>query len=317
MSGTSWLQFAALIAVLLLTAPALGGYLAKIYGDEAKKPGDRVFGPIERVIYQVCRVDPGSEQRWSTYALSVLAFSVMSFLLLYGIARFQGVLPFNPTDKPAVTDHVAFNAAVSFMTNTNWQSYSGEATMSHFTQMTGLAVQNFVSASAGMCVLAADQRSGPQTGEHARQLLGRPRPHRVAHHVSAVVRGGDPVGQPGRDPEPAWFHRRQHAGGRPQLIPGGPVASQVAIKQLGTNGGGFFNVNSAHPFENYTPIGNFVENWAILIIPFALCFAFGKMVHDRRQGWAVLAIMGIIWIGMSVAAMSFEAKGNPRLDALG
>lgn len=154
MSGTSWLQFAALIAVLLLTAPALGGYLAKIYGDEAKKPGDRVFGPIERVIYQVCRVDPGSEQRWSTYALSVLAFSVMSFLLLYGIARFQGVLPFNPTDKPAVTDHVAFNAAVSFMTNTNWQSYSGEATMSHFTQMTGLAVQNFVSASAGMCVLA-------------------------------------------------------------------------------------------------------------------------------------------------------------------
>ncbi len=155
MSGTSWLQFAALIAVLLLTAPALGGYLAKIYGDEAKKPGDRVFGPIERVIYQVCRVDPGSEQRWSTYALSVLAFSVMSFLLLYGIARFQGVLPFNPTDKPAVTDHVAFNAAVSFMTNTNWQSYSGEATMSHFTQMTGLAVQNFVSASAGMCVLAA------------------------------------------------------------------------------------------------------------------------------------------------------------------
>ncbi|ODW05979.1 potassium-transporting ATPase subunit KdpA [Mycobacterium tuberculosis variant bovis] len=318
MSGTSWLQFAALIAVLLLTAPALGGYLAKIYGDEAKKPGDRVFGPIERVIYQVCRVDPGSEQRWSTYALSVLAFSVMSFLLLYGIARFQGVLPFNPTDKPAVTDHVAFNAAVSFMTNTNWQSYSGEATMSHFTQMTGLAVQNFVSASAGMCVLAALIRGlarkrasalGNFWVDLARTVL------RIMFPLSFVV--AILLVSQGVIQNLHGFIVANTLEGAPQLIPGGPVASQVAIKQLGTNGGGFFNVNSAHPFENYTPIGNFVENWAILIIPFALCFAFGKMVHDRRQGWAVLAIMGIIWIGMSVAAMSFEAKGNPRLDALG
>lgn len=304
MSGTSWLQFAALIAVLLLTAPALGGYLAKIYGDEAKKPGDRVFGPIERVIYQVCRVDPGSEQRWSTYALSVLAFSVMSFLLLYGIARFQGVLPFNPTDKPAVTDHVAFNAAVSFMTNTNWQSYSGEATMSHFTQMTGLAVQNFVSASAGMCVLAALIRGlarkrastlGNFWVDLARTVL------RIMFPLSFVV--AILLVSQGVIQNLHGFIVANTLEGAPQLIPGGPVASQVAIKQLGTNGGGFFNVNSAHPFENYTPIGNFVENWAILIIPFALCFAFGKMVHDRRQGWAVLAIMGIIWIGMSVAAM--------------
>lgn len=228
------------------------------------------------------------------------------------------MLPFNPTDKPAVTDHVAFNAAVSFMTNTNWQSYSGEATMSHFTQMTGLAVQNFVSASAGMCVLAALIRGlarkrastlGNFWVDLARTVL------RIMFPLSFVV--AILLVSQGVIQNLHGFIVANTLEGAPQLIPGGPVASQVAIKQLGTNGGGFFNVNSAHPFENYTPIGNFVENWAIQIIPFALCFAFGKMVHDRRQGWAVLAIMGIIWIGMSVAAMSFEAKGNPRLDALG
>ncbi|WP_204806559.1 potassium-transporting ATPase subunit KdpA [Mycobacterium riyadhense] len=318
MSGPNWLQFAVLVAVLLLTAPPLGCYMAKIYGDDAKTPGDRVFGPIERGIYKLCRVDPASEQRWTTYAFSVLAFSVMSFLLLYGIERLQGVLPFNPTDKPAVTDHVAFNTAVSFITNTNWQSYSGEVTMSHLTQMTGLAVQNFVSASVGICVMAAlirglARRQASTLGNFwvdlTRTVLRIMLPLSFVVAVLLVSQG---VIQ-----NLHGFTVANTIEGAVQLIPGGPAASQVAIKQLGTNGGGFFNVNSSHPFENYTPLSNFIETWSIAIIPFALCFTFGRMVRDRRQGWAVLAIMGIIWIGMSFAAMTFEGNGNPRLDALG
>ncbi|MGA7096455.1 MAG: potassium-transporting ATPase subunit KdpA, partial [Acidimicrobiia bacterium] len=154
MSVPAWLQFAALIAVVVLTAIPLGRYMARVYDDDAV-PGDRFFLPIERLIYRVCRIDPSREQRWTVYAYSVLAFSIVSFLAVYGLQRLQGSLPFNPTDMQGVTPHVAFNAAVSFMTNTNWQSYSGELTMSHLTQMTGLAVQNFVSAAAGMAVMAA------------------------------------------------------------------------------------------------------------------------------------------------------------------
>ncbi|MFZ0834654.1 MAG: potassium-transporting ATPase subunit KdpA [Mycobacterium sp.] len=318
MSIPSWLQFAVLIAVLLLTAPPLGFYMAKIYVDGGKAPGERVFGPIERVIYRVCRVDPASEQRWTTYAFSVLAFSVVSFLLLYGIERLQAVLPFNPTDRPEVTDHVAFNAAVSFMTNTNWQSYSGEVTMSHLTQMAGLAVQNFVSAAVGMCVMAALIRGlarkkattlGNFWVDLTRTVLRILIP--LAFVVAIVL-----ISQ-GVIQNLHGFTTADTVEGATQLIPGGPAASQIAIKQLGTNGGGFFNMNSSHPFENYSPISNFVENWAILIIPFALAFTFGKMVRDRRQGIAVFAIMLIIWLGMSFAAMSFEAHGNPNLDALG
>ena len=318
MSIASWLQFAVLIAVLLLTAPPLGFYMARVYGDERKAPGDRVFLPIERAIYKVCRVDPASEQRWTTYAFSVLAFSLVSFLLLYGIERLQGVLPFNPTDKPAVTDHVAFNAAVSFMTNTNWQSYSGEVTMSHLTQMIGLAVQNFVSASIGMCVMAAlirglaRKRAGTLGNlwvDLTRTVIRIMLP---LSFVVAIVLVSQGVIQ-----NLHGFTVANTIEGAAQLIPGGPAASQIAIKQLGTNGGGFFNMNSSHPFENFTPLSNLVENWCILIIPFALAFTFGRMVKDRRQGLAVFAIMAVIWFGMSFAAMSFEANGNPRLDALG
>ncbi|MGE5696774.1 MAG: potassium-transporting ATPase subunit KdpA [Candidatus Sericytochromatia bacterium] len=318
MSLPSWLQFAVLIAVLLLTAPPLGFYMAKIYGDDGKAPGDRVFGPVERIVYKVCRVDPASEQRWSTYAFSVLAFSVVSFLVLYGIARLQGVLPFNPAGRPAVTNHVAFNAAVSFMTNTNWQSYSGEVTMSHLTQMVGLTVQNFVSAAAGMCVMAALIRGlarkkvttlGNFWVDLTRTVLRIMLPLSFVVAIALISQG---VIQ-----NLHGFTTANTIEGGAQLIPGGPAASQVAIKQLGTNGGGFFNMNSAHPFENYTPISNFVENWAILIIPFALAFTFGKMVRDRRQGIAVFVIMFIIWLGMSLAAMSIETHGNPKLDALG
>ena len=318
MSIPNWVQFAVLIALLAITAPPLGLYIARVYGETGTAPGDRFFKPVERMLYRLCRVDPASEQRWTTYAFAVIAFSAVSFLLLYGLLRLQAVLPFNPTDMPAVTDHVAFNAAVSFMTNTNWQSYGGETTLSHLTQMTGLTVQNFVSAAVGMCVMAAlirglarrrAQTLGNFWVDLTRTVL------RILLPLSFVV--ALLLISQGVIQNLSGFTAAQTLEGTTQYIPGGPAASQVAIKQLGTNGGGFFNVNSAHPLENYTPLGNLIENWAILVLPFALAFTFGRMVGDRRQGFAVAAIMAIICFGMSLAAMSFEGNGNPRLDALG
>jgi K+-transporting ATPase ATPase A chain len=318
MSPASWLQFAALIALLLVTAPFLGRYMAAVYGEDGKAPGDRVFLPVERLVYRLCRVSPQSEQRWTMYALSVLGFSLFSFLLLYGAQRLQRWLPLNPTDMPNVTDHVAFNTAVSFMTNTNWQSYSGELTMSHLTQMTGLTVQNFVSAAAGMAVMVAlirglARRRASTVGNFWVDLTRTV--VRILLPLSflvALVLVSQGVIQN--------FHGHTAAAtleGATQLIPGGPAASQIAIKQLGTNGGGFFNVNSAHPFENSTPFNSVIETWCILIIPFALAFTYGRIVGDRRQGRAVFAIMAVIWFGMSLAAMAAETHGNPRLDALG
>lgn len=318
MSFAGWLQFAVLIAVLLVTAPLLGRYMAKVYSDEGTAPGDRVFLPIERAIYRVCRVRPDMEQRWTGYAMSVLAFSVVAFLILYGIQRLQSVLPLNPTDMPAVTDHVAFNAAVSFMTNTNWQSYGGETTMSHLTQMSGLTVQNFVSASVGMAVMAAFIRG-----------LARKRAKTLGNFwvdlTRTVVRIMLPLSfvfaiilvSQGVIQNFSGHTEATTVEGMSQWIPGGPAASQIAIKQLGTNGGGFFNMNSSHPFENSTTFNNLLENWCILIIPFALAFTFGHMVRDKRQGRAVFVIMFAIWLGMSGLAMGLEENGNARLDALG
>ncbi len=317
MSAPAWLQFAALIAVVVLTAIPLGRYMARVYDDDAV-PGDRFFLPIERLIYRVCRIDPSREQRWTVYTYSVLAFSIVSFLAVYGLQRLQGSLPFNPTDVPAVTPHVAFNAAVSFMTNTNWQSYSGELTMSHLTQMSGLAVQNFVSAAAGMAVMAAlirglARRRAATLGNFWVDLTRTVT--RILLPLSFVV--ALLLVSQGVIQNLHGFTEVTTVEGAGQLIPGGPTASQVAIKQLGTNGGGFFNTNSSHPFENSTQFNNFLENWAILVIPFGLAFTFGHMVRDRRQGWAVFAIMFIVWAGMALAAMTFETGGNPRLDDLG
>lgn len=317
MSAPAWLQFAALIAVVVLTAIPLGRYMARVYDDDAVA-GDRFFLPIERLIYRMCRIDPSREQRWTVYTYSVLAFSIVSFLVVYGLQRLQGSLPFNPTDMPAVTPHVAFNAAVSFMTNTNWQSYSGELTMSHLTQMSGLAVQNFVSAAAGMAVMAAlirglARRRAATLGNFWVDLTRTVT--RILLPLSFVV--ALLLVSQGVIQNLHGFTEVTTLEGAGQLIPGGPTASQVAIKQLGTNGGGFFNMNSSHPFENSTQFNNFLENWAILVIPFGLAFTFGHMVRDRRQGWAVFAIMFIVWAGMALAAMTFETGGNPRLDDLG
>jgi K+-transporting ATPase ATPase A chain len=319
MSAANWLQFAALIVVVVATAVPLGHYMAKVYGDNEKAPGDRFFRPIENGIYRVCRVDPKREQRWTVYAYSLIGFSVFSFLVVYGLQRLQGHLPLNPADMPAVVPHLSFNTAVSFMTNTNWQSYGGEATMSHLTQMTGLAVQNFVSAAAGMATVAAlirglSRRRASTIGNFwvdlTRSTVRILLPLSFALALVLVSQG---VIQN--------FHgfTAVHTveGAVEQLIPGGPTASQVAIKQLGTNGGGFFNMNSLHPFENSTPFNNFAENWAILVLPFAFAFTFGRMVKDKRQGRAVFAIMFVVWFGITTAAIAFEMNGNPRFNDVG
>jgi potassium-transporting ATPase potassium-binding subunit len=320
MSSAGWLQFAALVALVLITAPLLGRYMARVYGidgDDRPAPGERVFGAIERPIYRLCGIDPRREQRWTAYALSVLAFSVVSFLLLYAIQRLQGSLPFNPAGLPGVGDHLSFNTAVSFMTNTNWQSYGGETTLSHLSQMVGLTVQNFVSAAAGMAVMAAFVRG-----------LARRRASSIGNFWVDLTRTTVRILLPlsfvfalifvsqGVVQNFTGHTEVTTVEGATQLIPGGPAASQIAIKQLGTNGGGFFNVNSSHPFENSTPFNNFVETYAILLIPFALAFTYGHMVRDRRQGRAVFAVMAIIWLVMSLGAMALETNGNPRLDDL-
>jgi K+-transporting ATPase ATPase A chain len=316
MTLTSWLQFAALIAVLAATARPLGRYLAAIYTG-GKAPGDRVFLPVERLIYRVARVDAGQEQRWTTYAFAVLGFGLVSFLVVYLLQRAQAVLPLNPVGLPAVPENVAFNTAVSFLTNTNWQAYAGEATMSHLTQMIGLAVQNFVSADVGLAVMAAfirglARRQASTLGNFwvdltrttVRFLLP------LAFLVAIVL-----VSQ-GVVQNFSGHTLATTLQGGTQLIPGGPAASQVAIKQLGTNGGGFFDVNSAHPFENPTGLSNFVQTWAIAVIPFAQAFAFGRLVRDRRQGYAVAAVMAVIWAVMSIGTMLTETVGHPALDGL-
>jgi K+-transporting ATPase ATPase A chain len=318
MSAASWAQFVVFIALIAVTAPPLGMYMAKVYGEEKRAPGDRVFLPIERFIYRICGVDAESEQRWTTYAFSLFAFSILSFLLVYAAQRLQSHLPFNPTDMSAVNAHVSFNTAVSFMTNTNWQSYGGETTMSHFTQLIALTVQNFVSAAAGMAVLAAfirglSRRQANTLGNFWVDLVRTTvRILLPLSFVFALVFSSQGVIQNFHG-----FTTVHTLQGAVQRIPGGMVASQEAIKQLATNGGGFFNVNSAHPFENSTPLNNFLEMYLIVLIPFALAFTFGHMVRDKRQGRAVFAIMLAIWFVMAVGAQVLEGNGNPRLDALG
>ncbi len=317
MTAAGWGQLIALIVVIGITAPLLGRYIAGVL-QGAPSHLDRAFGPIERGIYRLCRVDPTREQRWNVYALSVLAFSLISFLLLYLIQRSQGDLPFNPNDVVNVHPALAFNTATSFVTNTNWQSYAPETTLSHLTQSLGLTVQNFVSAAVGIAVMAALIRGLARAGSKTignfwvdlvRVTLRILVPLSLLVALLLVI-GGVIQNLDGNEPV-------RTITGTEQVIPGGPVASQVAIKQLGTNGGGFFNTNSATPFENATSFTGFVELVAILLIPFALAFTFARMVKDKRQGRAVFAVMFVIWLAMTLAAVFLEVDGNPRLTEAG
>lgn len=318
MSAAGWTQFSVVIGLVLATTPLLGHYLAGVYGDEKTPRTDKIFGGVERIVYKIARVDPSREQRWTVYAFSLLAFSLVSFLGLYLLQRMQNVLPANPVELAAVPGNVAFNVAVSFTTNTNWQAYAGEATMSHFTQMAGLTVQNFVSAAAGMAVMAAlirglARRGSGTIGNFWVDLTrGITRVLLPLSVIVALVLISQGVIQ-----NLSGFTEAQTLAGGTQSVPGGPAASQVAIKQLGTNGGGFFDMNSAHPFENPTTLSNLVQTWCILIIPFSLAFTFGRMVGDRRQGRAVFSIMFVIWGAMSVGSMLLEAAGTSQMTALG
>jgi potassium-transporting ATPase potassium-binding subunit len=317
MTFAGWAQLIALIVVLAVTAPLLGRYMANVYTGTPSRL-DRFFGPVERLIYRACRIDPEREQRWNIYALSLLAFSVVGIFLLYVIQRIQSGLPFNPTDMVNVQPALAFNTAVSFVTNTNWQSYAGESTMSHLTQMVGLTVQQFVSAAVGMAAMAALIRGLSRAGQRTignfwvdlvrttfRILLP------LAFVFAIVLIAGGVI------QNTHGFTPVHTVAGATQQIPGGPNASMESIKQLGTNGGDFFNVNSAHPFSNPTDITNFLELYAILIIPFALAFTFGRMIKDKRQGYAVVAVMAIVWLAFTAVAVYAEVDGNPKLDDRG
>ncbi len=312
------LQIALYFVVLLLLVKPLGTYMARVY--EGKPIGiDRVLGPVERFIYRLCGVRPDDEMNWKTYAIAMLLFNAVGLLVVYLLQRFQTSLPLNPQSLSAITPDSAFNTAVSFASNTNWQGYGGETTMTYLTQMLGLTVQNFVSAATGMAVLVAlirglVRRSTETIGsfwvDMTRSTLYILLPLSIVLAVFLVSQG---VVQTFNSYETAAVVQ----GDTEQVIAVGPAASQIAIKQLGTNGGGFFNVNSAHPFENPTPLSNFVEMLSILLIPASLCYTFGKMVGDTRQGWVVLIAMTSIFVVLVAVVVLAEQSGNPAFTELG
>ena len=324
MSASGLFQLVLLVVVLGVSVPPLGRYLATVFGDPdvvgepGPAPGDRVFLPVERLVYRLCRVDPSSEQRWTTYAMSLLAFSAVSIVALYLLLRLQGVLPGNPTGAGAVDAPVAFNTAVSFVTNTNWQAYSGELTMSHLSQMVGLTVQNFVSAAAGMAVIVAIIRGIKRRGADTLGNFWVDLTRVVVRvlvplaFVAALVMVSQGVIQ-----NLSGGTEVSTITGGVQVIPGGPVASQEAIKQLGTNGGGFFNVNSVHPFENPNGWTNLLGLWLILALPLAIPVAYGRMVKDRRQGSVLLSVMVALWLVSALVAVTAETAGNQSLAGLG
>jgi K+-transporting ATPase ATPase A chain len=317
-TAAGWLELLILVALLAVTVPLLGGYMAKVYDPSlGKPPGDRVFRAIERPIYRICRVNPDSEQRWRTYAYSLLAFSVVSVLVLYAQLRLQGHLFLNPDHYKSVDPKLSFNTAVSFLTITNWQAY-GDGVMSYLTQMTGLAFHNFVSAAAGAAVAIAfirglvRRRSGTLGNFWVDLIRTCTRVLLPITFVAAVILMSQGAIQN--------FHSSRTVttvAGQTQTIPGGPLASQEAIKEGGQNGGGFFGANSAHPFENPNGITNLLQLWLILAIPFSLAFTFGKMARDRKQGHVVLATMAVLWLGMLLIVTPLEARGNPRLTTGG
>ncbi|HUN73541.1 MAG TPA: potassium-transporting ATPase subunit KdpA [Steroidobacteraceae bacterium] len=308
---------AVFLAVVLLCVKPLGLYIANVMEGRPIWPL-RWGAPLERLIYRLCAVDPAEAMGWKRYTLALLVFNVLGALLLYALQRLQLWLPLNPQHFANVSPDSSFNTAVSFITNTNWQGYSGESTMSYLTQMMGLAVQNFLSAATGIVVAIVLVRSFVH---HSAQAIGNfwvdvtratlyvLLPLAVVLALALVSQGVAQNFSAYRDATTLEAHT--------QTLPMGPVASQEAIKELGTNGGGFFNANSSHPFENPTPLSNFLEMLAILLIPTALTYTFGRMVGDTRQGWAILTAMLILFISMLSIAQTNEQAGNPRIAQLG
>jgi K+-transporting ATPase ATPase A chain len=315
MSVNGWLQIAFYFAVLTALTPVLGAYMARVYQGEPIAL-ERVLGPLERLTYRALRVDPGRQQDWKAYGRTVIVFSALFWLALFAILRTQGIHPFNPEGFHSGSWDLSFNTASSFITNTNWQYYGGETTLTYFSQMAGLAVQNFISAAVGMAVLAAVIRGFASRGTRelgnfwqdlTRTLLYILLP---LSFVGALVLVSQGVIQTLSGS--VTFPTVQ---GLDQTLALGPAASQIAIKQLGTNGGGFFNVNSAFPFENPTTFSNFVEILFILLIPAALTATFGRMVGNRRQGWAIYAAMTVMVVATITVAYAAEQNGSPAQKA--
>ncbi|RPJ26543.1 MAG: potassium-transporting ATPase subunit KdpA, partial [Chloroflexi bacterium] len=322
----SWLQLIFYIVVLLLLAKPLGSFMARVYQGE-RTFLDPVLRPLERLIYRLAGVNPEDDMNWKTYAIAVMLFNVLGLLAVYALQRLQAFLPLNPQGLGAVTPDSSWNTAVSFATNTNWQGYGGEVTLSYLTQMLGLTVQNFVSAATGIAVLIALIRGiarhtakgiGNFWVDLTRSTLYILLPLSIVVALVLVSQGVVQTFSPYKTV--TLLQPTVDANGNTvteQVLAVGPAASQIAVKQLGTNGGGFFNVNSAHPFENSTPFSNFLEMLSILVISGALCYTFGKMVGDTRQGWAILITMTIIMVAFLSLAVWAEQGGNPALVAMG
>ena len=335
MTQQAWLQLAVFLTVLLALAWPLARAIDAVMAGRFV-PGRR----LETPLWRLAGVRPERETGWFRYALGLLVFNAMGMFVVYALQRFQHVLPLNPQAFGAVTPDSAFNTAISFMSNTNWQGYGGETTMSYLTQMLGLTVQNFLSAATGIVVVIALVRG---FSRHSAQSIGNvwvdltrvtlwvllPLSLVLALFFASqgVIQNFSPYTEVKTLETVNWETSTPASEGQAaqteahssstQTLAMGPVASQLAIKMLGTNGGGFFNANSAHPFENPTPLSNFVQMLSIFLLPAALCFVFGRMVGDARQGWALLAAMTVLFIGFVVAATSFEQQGNPVLAALG
>jgi len=346
MTANGYLQVVFFLVVVVALAKPLGLYMARIYEGQPAFL-NRIGAPLERLIYRACGVDPAQEMRWTQYAVAVLAFSLIGLLVAYALQRLQNYLPLNPAGMAAVSPDSSFNTSVSFNTNTNWQGYAGESTMSYLTQMLALTVQNFVSAAMGMAVVIAlirgfarqtMQTIGNFWVDLTRGTLYILLPISVVLALVLVSQGVvqtfseyqtvpliesveydnpklDAAGQPFRDT--AGNAITEKATRKEQVIVVGPAASQVAIKHLGTNGGGFFNANSAHPLESPTPLTNLLEMLAELVIAVALTFTFGRMVGDKRQGWAILAAMMVVFVSLMAVAVWSEQYGNPALTKLG
>jgi K+-transporting ATPase ATPase A chain len=342
MSDHAWILLGLYLTILLLTVKPMGFYIAYVMEGRFK-----LGGMIERPLYRLCGIRQDEEMGWLKYAFAILLFNLLGVLTVYALQRLQAYLPLNPQTFQNVSPDSAFNTALSFATNTNWQAYSGEATMSYLPQMLALTVQNFFSAATGIVVVIALIRG---FARHTAQTVGNAwvdltritlyvlLPVSIVYAVFLTSQGViqnfdayqdittlevthydnpklDAAGQPLKDEQGVALTEPTET--PTQTLAMGPVASQEAIKMLGTNGGGFFNANSAHPFENPTPLSNFVQMLSIFLIPGALCLSFGYMVGDKRQGWAVLATMTILFVGLAVAAMTFEQQANPLLTQLG
>ncbi len=317
MTFLGWAQIALFAAVIVVIAKPLGGYMTRVFDGE-RTPLSPILRPLERGLYRLSGVDERQEQSWVVYAIAMLFFSIAGFVTLYALQRLQSYLPFNPARQGAVSPDLAFNTSVSFVTNTNWQSYTPETTMSYLVQMAGLTVHNFLSAATGIALAIAlirgfSRRSANTIGnfwvDMTRCTLYVLLPVSIVAGLFFVWQGVPQNLHP--------YTEVTTLEGARQVIAQGPVASQEAIKMFGTNGGGFFNANSAHPFENPNPLTNFVQLALIFAIGGALTNVFGRMVGDQRQGWAIFAIMGLLFVGGVAVCYWAEGKGNPAFTALG